>query len=237
MQLEKISQEHLIKLQAALQDIPNITANTIERFYLAQDGNIQEAEKNIRCDFEWRKVIKPHELVLPDCKDPKAPSYIKEHEAEVLNDVRDNRGHPIILVRCSKHDGNLQDDKFKEFIIVLIETALKRGSRVSILFDVYGIGWRNIDFNIIRYSADMLSSHYPERLSYCLVLRPPLLFSYVFKISKLFLGHRTLARIHLIKCRDKLMDFIADIDDLPEDVSFVKSNNTVTITRSSSDFL
>ncbi|KAL7670431.1 hypothetical protein ACOME3_005367 [Neoechinorhynchus agilis] len=208
------------ELKSRLVDLSSVSNDTIERFYLTSGGSLSETEYKIRADVEWRKVVRPDLTKMPDPDDPFSPQYAKDREAEVLNGIRDNQGNGVLLIRCAKHNGNVHDDKYIEYVGAAVEETLKKSPRLTILFDLYNLRWRNVNFFTLRRGANMINDHYPELITNCLMLRPPSFFTYVFGVARHFLGNRIIQRIYMIETKAELKKYVEDTSKLPKDVSF-----------------
>ncbi|MEW5312228.1 MAG: hypothetical protein WDW38_003875 [Sanguina aurantia] len=83
----------------------------------------------------------------------------------------DNQGNPFILLLCKRHFAHNPEMSAKA-IEYTLDAAVRLGElnpawtgKLSIVFDLAGIGYANFDTASLKKVFELLQNHYPERLA------------------------------------------------------------------------
>lgn len=197
-------------------DIP--TVNILIKFLHANEGNLKEAEDQLTKALEWRKTMKPLELV-ENASFPK-DKFNGLGYVTTYNDPKSGKAIFTWNIYGSVKDidatfGNL--DEFIKWRVVLMELAIKElklGEATTVIeyngedpyqmFQVHD--YLNVSFlrmnptirNASRQTIEVFSMAYPELLKEKFFVNVPVVMGWVFTALKVFLSKKTTRKFHPI---------------------------------------
>ena len=138
----------------------------------------------------------------------------------ILFDYYDRCGRPLLLVTVRNHDGSHGDyaSLFRYILYVLEkmssladENSFDR--RYTIIFDLKGFSFSNIDYKFVKESLNVLRFYYPERIGTCLIINFPRIFYGCWNVIKLWMNDVTRSKF-IFAGKEKLTDFV-ELEKLP----------------------
>ncbi|PVU84771.1 hypothetical protein BB559_007423 [Furculomyces boomerangus] len=187
---EKVDKGSRFDYEAWLNDESNIL-----RYVRARKNNLEEAKKAIIKTLIWRIEYRPHAITPSDV----------EHESltgkTYLNGF-DLNGRPVLFLK--PHLENTKDPKSQiKSIVFYIEKAIKsmpKGvTKITILIDTTKMTFNTLvsPKTSIQF-LDILQSHYPERLGKGLIVNPPGIFVFSYKVVSPFIDPVTKKKIMFV---------------------------------------
>lgn len=144
---------------------------TVTRFLLRKKDNIEDAAHMMISCGKWR-----HKLGIPRWKDQDFPREFY-NIGGVFPYASDLLGNTVIYVRAKLYDKKLSCIKelFQHYIIHIANRVDEErdGRGWSIIFDCSGIGYANMDPNMLLFMLNEVVPHLPKGLNYVLVYELP----------------------------------------------------------------
>lgn len=176
----------------------------LKRYIYSYGFSVEKAAMFLKETVEWRSSTQPAMLSL---RDPDIASFAKAGLANVHG--VDRRGHPIIWIDLGNDkipcpSTELKMKKFK-FILYIMERAISAMASgvdqwciVIDLHNTIGVSKDDIMFGR-QYLVKPLNDFYAERLSSCVLINVPVLFSAIWNLCKPFMDKTTIQKYRLIK--------------------------------------
>ena len=193
--------------------------SVLSRFLIARKGHVEAAAKMLARHYRWRRedtpwwpAATPTIAEIQPCLDM-GSSYIRGS---------DKAGRPIVHILAGKHDPAVGRVTLKKFIAFQIDELVTRseaahaGGGFSAVLDVHGFGYAHVDNEALKFTLNILSGNFPERLAALYVVREGWLFRMVWALVEHFIDARTRAKIHFLG-GDYVDRLLADVapDQLP----------------------
>jgi hypothetical protein len=115
----------------------------------------------------------------------------------------DKHGRPVSYITARLHDPYTSDSlENQRFTLLQMEYArsLMRtpGETATLIFDMTGAAYKNIDLNSVKFMVNSLANYYPETLGQVLVYDAPWIVNGAWKIIKPWLDPVTAAKVLFI---------------------------------------
>lgn len=108
--------------------------------------------------------------------------------------------------------GEFSDQSTQLITIFNIETSRKlldhQNETATLIIDLNGFSYRNIDYEFVQFLINLLENHYPESLGIALVINAPFLFYGVWNIIKHWLDPVVQNKIIFLKNSNDLSKYI-----------------------------
>ncbi|OWF45087.1 uncharacterized protein LOC110457500 [Mizuhopecten yessoensis] len=204
--MEKVAEFRLRMLEVPpLQDEEDFFNNdqTLVRFLKAREWNVDNAEVLLKSAVEHRRSTKPLHMDCHWC-----------HERSGHHSMRqvgfDESGRPVIyssFAQASTHKNTVEDSV--THCTYLIENA-KRTMALGVstwvwVIDCSGMTLTACNPKLGYGVTQVMSNFYPERLGLVICLNHNPLFQGVWKAIKVFLHPNTVAKMKLVRSKDKYM--------------------------------
>ncbi|KAL2607560.1 hypothetical protein R1flu_026133 [Riccia fluitans] len=220
-QFETLEEERLVKLMRASvvklePELKDVDDGTLRRFLRARQRRVDKATKMFLDHHRWRRTFVPL-------------GYIPEEEVQnelnaekVYLQGKCKAGLPIGLVLAAKHDAYKRNlNEFKRYCVYNFDkciASMAPGEETfTIIVDLQGIGYKNLDPRGWTCIFDFLQGHYPERLKRIFIIHVPYIFWGAWKLVSPFIDKVTRDKIMFVS--DKaLLETLSeeiDLDELP----------------------
>jgi CRAL/TRIO domain len=125
----------------------------------------------------------------------------------------DRDGRLVIYIHGRLHDKNMgslqENERFTLYLVELARRLARPGiEAVSIIFDMTGSGYANLDLPNVKFLVDCFQNHYPETLGRCFIVNAPWLFSAFWKLVKPMLDPVVAAKIIFIDKKSELLEYL-----------------------------
>ncbi|BDA46216.1 probable phosphatidylinositol/ phosphatidylcholine transfer protein [Coccomyxa sp. Obi] len=180
------------------------SANTIKRYVVARNGNIDATISMLRNTLEWRRQCRPEAITWQDVE--KAGQYGRiEVAAE-----RDRSGRPIIFYQLKRPMTACSLEEQTNFLIYNLETACKMADDAGVSQVIVAADLANFSEGLTQLAnfIHLAQNHYPERLAFAVLSRPPTLFWLAWSAAQAFLDEKTRAKISLVYTDKELQDVL-----------------------------
>lgn len=192
---EKLS--HL-ELYQKYQDWAN--DQTIQRFLIARNYDIEEAYKLFVIALEWREVRKPSEID----RQPDWEAFLsKESESgKIYVAGYDQWSRPVLIFNNTVQNTPHIEDHMT-FLAWNLEFATKIMSpkidKYCVFINLEDFSFFNIPpFSESRETLHMLCNCFPERLGHLIAYKPPFVFKAFYQSVKMFLDAKTISKVTFI---------------------------------------
>lgn len=173
---------------------PQETDNTLRRFCVARNFNLENASNMLTKHLQWRQENLP---VMYD-------SCAKEIDKEIFTHRGfDKCGRPIFLYHGSRNDPNTNEtSQVIQAVIFALETAFaaadsnESDGKAIIIF--YLNKGSQFDPNLIRCFANTMSDNYPERCFKALIFPGTQLAFTLWNLVKYFFDQRTREKVMIV---------------------------------------
>ncbi|XP_015782041.1 motile sperm domain-containing protein 2-like [Tetranychus urticae] len=156
----------------------------VKRFFLARNRNETEALRMIVETMKWRKEIKIREF-----RDYHFPIEFYKIGALFIYEC-DRNGFLTVYIRVKMHRKIPElDDHSRKFLIHVLNKAdiMTGGNGIGVVFDVTGAGYRNLDWDYLKFLINSGSNYFPVGVKYILVVNVPWAFNAVRRAALSFL--------------------------------------------------
>ncbi|CAL9039544.1 unnamed protein product [Musa banksii] len=217
-------QEKVEELRAAIGPLSGrsfmfCTDACLRRYLEAWNWNVDKSKKMLEETLEWRATYKPEEIRWPEVATEGETG--KVYRA----DFHDREGRSVLVLRPGRQNTCSHDSQLRH-LVYLLENAiinLPQGQEQMVwLIDFTGWSLRNsVPIKTARETANVLQSHYPERLAAAFLYNPPRIFESFWKIVKYFLDPKTFEKVKFVyPKKEESMGVLRksfDFQMLPED--------------------
>ncbi|CAE7416608.1 SFH2 [Symbiodinium sp. CCMP2456] len=188
------------------------------RFLLARQCHVEEALAMLRSVLEWRQQSDAAN-VLP-CWEKRRHEKLDLHWKALGRSGVDHEGDPVVFERVGQNDfpGLLScDPEFlkqhtiynAECVFASLELArrenLKKGSsrgfQFTVVVDMYGLDLGFMDrhlLGLLQTLGRVESDNYPEALKRIIVIRPPWIFPWIWRVCRPFLDQGTIEKVEVV---------------------------------------
>ncbi|CAE6931901.1 Bifunctional phosphatase IMPL2, chloroplastic [Symbiodinium microadriaticum] len=217
-------EEKLEQLRALSTDLPGSgwvqpqDSRVLLRFLLARQCHVEEALAMLRSVLEWRQQSDAAN-VLPRWEKRRHEKLDLHWKALGRSGV-DHEGDPVVFERVGQNDfpGLLScDPEFlkqhtiynAECVFASLELArrenLKKGSsrgfQFMVVVDMYGLDLGFMDrhlLGLLQTLGRVESDNYPEALKRIIVIRPPWIFPWIWRVCRPFLDQGTIEKVEVV---------------------------------------
>ncbi|CAG8677476.1 16405_t:CDS:2 [Funneliformis caledonium] len=173
----------------------------LKRYLRAAKWNLTDAKKKIKDSLAWRREYKPSEI------DPKLVEFEAVTGKQHLNGF-DKDGRPILYLRPGLENTSPGPDQLR-FIIFNFESAIKimpdnvENIVIIVDFNFNNCSARNSPgLGVAKEFMNVLSSNYPERLGYSMIINAPWYFWGFFKLLSPFIDPVTKNKIKFVDIKN-----------------------------------
>ena len=189
----------------------NLPDATYCRFLRARHWDVKKASKLIQGYLEWREEMKPSEIVWNDISEEFETGKVFR-----LGLVDKKNGRHVVILRPGKQNTKNHVAQMKQLVYTM-ESAIALKGRESllkmdnppvrtlpqdqliVLLDFTGYTMRNApSLKSSLETLKILQDYYCERLGEALLLNPPSVFRFLWKLIRPFIDKRTLAKINFL---------------------------------------
>jgi len=185
------------------------------RFLRARELNLDKAEEMLRKEIKWRSVVNPEKIFEEFPSHPQFKSLMAYWPGEFHG--TDKSGVPLYCERigavdpCSLFKNVKREDLIQFHIYMMehndrvLESSFERiGSPVGYIYvmDVGELGFKHRNshaLDTIKEISNIDDNYYPETLRKFVVCNTPLLFTFFWKLAKLILDKKTIAKFSIMK--------------------------------------
>ncbi|KAL3159893.1 hypothetical protein ABBQ38_010289 [Trebouxia sp. C0009 RCD-2024] len=173
---------------------------TLTRYLVAKDWNVQKAAAMLRSTLKWRQQFQPHKITWADVAHNASTGRV-----ELLNST-DDLGRPVVLMRLRNEMAPSDHEHQLKFLVYTLERACELADdaghgKMSWLLEMEGYSPKNSPpFAVTKQSISVLQNHYPERLGYAVMAKPPRIFTVAWNALYPFLDTETREKITFVKC-------------------------------------
>lgn len=161
---------------------------SILRYLRARNYNAKKAAKMLKSTMKWRLEYKPEKIQWDD--------VAKEAERGRLYraDYLDKQGRIVFVIRPGIQSTNTPAAQIK-YLIYCLENAIWNlsSTQEQMVWIIDFQGWSSscLSLKVAREAAQVLQSHYPERLGLAIFYNPPKVFESFWTMVKPFLEPKT----------------------------------------------
>jgi hypothetical protein len=132
----------------------------------------------------------------------------------------DKEGHPICYIHVKEHiKGQFPRENSEKLAVLALETCrqlLKTPTEpITVVVDMAGFGWKNIDFQLAKFFIDIIQKQYPELLAHGIVLNSSLIFNSCWAAVKPWLDPTVESKVCFMKNEADLTTYI-DASNIPK---------------------
>ncbi|CAM6122155.1 unnamed protein product [Calypogeia fissa] len=186
------------------------------RFLRSNSLDTQASAKAFASHQKWRKEFIPKGYIA----EAEVQSELEAKKAYWIE--KDKKGRPVLLTIGRNHVYNKKDfDEFKRFIVYFLECLIRESppdaEQFICILDLKGLGLKNLDSKSFIASAQILQSHYPQRVDKIFMINVPAIFNGIWKVVKPFLNEDIGSRVVFVdknKIGETLTNEI-DVEYLP----------------------
>ncbi|MQM06983.1 hypothetical protein Taro_039821 [Colocasia esculenta] len=197
----------------------------LRRYLEARNWNVDKSKKMLEETLKWRSTYRPEEIRWHEVASEGETG--KVYRAT----FQDSMGRTVLVLRPGKQNTSSHDNQLRH-LVYLIENAILNlpEGQEQMVWLIDFTGWsltKAVPIRTARETANILQSHYPERLFSAFLYNPPRIFETFWKIVKYFLDPKTFQKVKFIYPKNEesveLMRKNFDFEILP--VAFGGKNN------------
>ncbi|KAJ1392379.1 CRAL/TRIO, N-terminal domain [Sesbania bispinosa] len=188
---------------------------SVLRFLIARNYNTKKAAKMLKGTIKWRLEFKPEKIRWDDVA----------HEAAIRRlykaDYLDKQGRIVLVMKAGVQSTNSAIVQIKYLVYCLENAILNLSSKqeqMVWLIDFQGWNKSCVSLKVTRDTAQVLQSHYPERLGLAILYNPPKVFESFWTMVKPFLEPKTYKKVTFAYPDNprshKMMEELFDMDKL-----------------------
>ncbi|GBG82861.1 hypothetical protein CBR_g36387 [Chara braunii] len=154
---------------------------TLLRFLRARNLNAEKAA-TMWCNYvTWRATFVP----LGHIPRSKCENELVQHKTYLQG--WDKQGRPLVVVQLAKHRASKRSlEELKCTTVYCADkicASMKPGlEQFSVIVDLAGVGYKNLDLSATRAVLHLLQAYYPERLGKIWIIHVPYIFHAFWKI-------------------------------------------------------
>lgn len=177
-----------------------VTNQTLQRFLIARNYDIDAAAKLMATALEWRTKRKPQ---LMDQKEGWNAYFSRESETGKIYCPGPDRWGRSVLIFDNTVQNTPHVDDHMNFLAWNLEFAIKQMpptvDKYCVFMHLENFSFFNIPpFASTRETLLMLCNTFPERLGHCIAYRPPYVFKAFYESVKPFLDPKTASKVVFI---------------------------------------
>lgn len=185
---------------------------TLRRFLRARDLNVEKASKMLSKYISWNRAFIPRGFISTS----EVSNEILQNK--MFRQGTDKKGRPIGVMMLSKHfpsKGNF--DECKRYMVFTLDKLCSRMNegqeKFTIIADLDGYGYCNIDVRASIASISILQDYYPERLGKVFIIHVPYVFMTMWKVISPFIDKNTKKKIVFVENNRLEATLLEDIDE------------------------
>ncbi|ETS73846.1 hypothetical protein PFICI_14792 [Pestalotiopsis fici W106-1] len=194
------------------------------RFLRARKYNVEAAMAMLLSAVRWRRerqldktvILIGESVGLKDGPSEDDKGFIAQYrsgKSYVRGTDKENR--PIYVIKVGLHDPNMQSAEAMEtYILHNVESirflAKPPQDKFCLLFDMTGLGLRNMDFHVVKFLLLIFEAKYPETLGLVLIHNAPFVFWGLWNIIKGWLDPVIASKINFTRKTGDLLKFISE---------------------------
>lgn len=181
------------------------------RFLRAKSLDIEATAKAFADHQKWKAEFVPKgyftEAEVQAELDSNKAYFIKE----------DKKGRPALLTFGRNHVYNKNDfEEFKRAIVYFFETLIREAppdaEQFICILDLKGLGIKNLDSKSFIAAAEILQTHYPQRVEKVFMINVPIIFNGLWKVVKPFLEEDIRNRVMFVDKKKTAEILTSEID-------------------------
>uniref|UniRef100_A0A7S0T589 CRAL-TRIO domain-containing protein n=1 Tax=Erythrolobus madagascarensis TaxID=708628 RepID=A0A7S0T589_9RHOD len=151
---------------------------------------------------------------LPVNEDNEKMLKVRARNVAYIVHAPDYEGRSVVMTITARHDrSEVQFEEGEAFGLWLVEHTISHAQRFgheqfTLIFDLAGFGWAQMDLPLARRMNELLVQSYPERLGKCLLLNAPFVFSSFYALVSPFIDQSTRERIVFVRDLAQLHEFV-----------------------------
>lgn len=217
-------EEKINELKAAIgplsgRSLQYCTDACLRRYLEARNWNVEKSKKMLEDSLKWRKTYRPEE--------------IRWHEVAIEGETGkvyranffDRDGRPVLVLRPGRQNTTSHDNQLRHLVYLLENAVLNLPEdQEQMVWLIDFTGWsmtKAVPIKTAKETANILQSHYPERLHLAFLFNPPRIFETFWKIVKYFLDPKTFQKVKFVYPKNQesmeMMGKNFDLDILPTD--------------------
>ncbi|THU58604.1 hypothetical protein C4D60_Mb03t16120 [Musa balbisiana] len=164
----------------------------LRRYLVARNWNIDKSKKMLQETLKWRATYKPEEIRWHEVA-------VEGETGKVYRaDFQDREGRSVLVLRPGKQNTSSHDNQLRH-LVYLLENAIINlpDSQEQMIWLIDFTGWslsNSVPIKTARETANILQSHYPERLAAAFLYNPPRIFESFWK-SKVQYDHDEFSKL------------------------------------------
>ncbi|EFC44918.1 predicted protein, partial [Naegleria gruberi] len=170
------------------------------RYLRARDFDVHKAFNLLKHSLEWIESYKPHMINATkiDHEGSTGKMFVHGH---------DKFGRPVVYLVPARE--NTYDNVANiELLVYTLWTAVDRmddgHTQMVWICDYSGYSMKNApSLSVCKQTVEILSSHFPERLGVALIMNPPRVFSWFWKLISPFIPAATKEKIKFCNTSNK----------------------------------
>ncbi|CAL9114597.1 unnamed protein product [Musa acuminata var. zebrina] len=168
----------------------------LRRYLVARNWNIDKSKKMLQETLKWRATYKPEEIRWHEVA-------VEGETGKVYRaDFQDREGRSVLVLRPGKQNTTSHDNQLRH-LVYLLENAIINlpDGQEQMIWLIDFTGWslsNSVPIKTARETANILQSHYPERLAAAFLYNPPRIFESFWKIVKYFLDPKTFQKVKFV---------------------------------------
>ncbi|KAI5076631.1 hypothetical protein GOP47_0009110 [Adiantum capillus-veneris] len=168
------------------------------RFLRARAMHVPRAAKMLAEQQTWRASFVP----LGFIPESQIESELAQGKA-FLQGVSKKTGYPLLFMIARHHLGNRTDfQEFKRFVVYTLDKTIASApagvEKYTVIVDLEGIGYKNMDVKSLLSSLQLGQKYYPERLSRMYFVKVPSIFTSFWKMASPFIDKVTREKIYFL---------------------------------------
>eukprot|EP01101_Sappina_pedata_P006657 TRINITY_DN3373_c0_g1_i1.p1 TRINITY_DN3373_c0_g1~~TRINITY_DN3373_c0_g1_i1.p1 ORF type:complete len:262 (+),score=77.06 TRINITY_DN3373_c0_g1_i1:33-788(+) len=200
--------DEIQKKQFDMEYRPDLVDATILRFLRARDFKVDLSFPLLANCLTWRATY--NDTGVLNISEDSIQRQMATNKAFFHG--TDKKGRPLAYVRSRMHDHNTSDfEELQRYCVYTIEGCMKQlvppHESCSVIFDLSGVGLKNLDSKFQKYFTDLFEKCYPERLGTCIVLNAPWIFWGFWKVVSGFLPTETAKKILFLN-KEQLLEHV-----------------------------
>ncbi|XP_023229002.1 motile sperm domain-containing protein 2-like [Centruroides sculpturatus] len=185
-----------------------------QKFILHQRKSVEKGVNMAKEEIKWRK-----EFGVKEITEHMLPQELFQRDC-VHSCSKDKWGRTVLHIKVKnlRKTEPGEEEVLEKFMVYWVEKIVteNKGAGISVFIDCTGAGLKNANLDIVRFSKQLFTYHYPKTLGFFLVYNMPWILSAIWSLVKSWLPKYV---VDMIKFVDKtsIMEFI-DEKDLPAEL-------------------
>uniref|UniRef100_A0A1D1ZJ15 Random slug protein 5 n=1 Tax=Anthurium amnicola TaxID=1678845 RepID=A0A1D1ZJ15_9ARAE len=168
----------------------------LRRYLEARNWNVDKSKKMLEESVKWRSTFRPEEIRWHEVASEGETGKVYR------SNFNDFKGRTVLILRPGKQNTSSHDNQLRH-LVYLIENAILNlpEGQEQMVWLIDFTGWslsKAVPIKTARETANILQSHYPERLYAAFLYNPPRIFETFWKIVKYFLDPKTFQKVKFV---------------------------------------